>query len=187
MITQPLRLEIVDVVAHHGPCSIGDVANMIGRNPSTLYFHVNKLLETGLLIAAGERGSGRERETLYRTPGVPVNVVYDATDDNVVEATVRYATAILSRARRALTKAFRSRNVVTDGPQRNAHADQISCWLDKRELARVNRHLDAVRDIVTTGLHRRGTKLHLITVAIAPLEVKHPRLRERAGKKGRPS
>ncbi len=171
-VTQPLRMEIVDLVAHHGPCSIGEVADLMGRARSTLYFHVDKLCEVGLLLAAGERGDGRAREALYRAPGVPVDIVFNSDDPIVVEATIRYASNILARAKRALTAAFASKRVTTDGPRRNAHIDQTSCWLDETQLAKMNQHLDAIRDIVATGPKRRHAELHLITVAISKLETK---------------
>jgi hypothetical protein len=63
----------------------------------------------------------------------------------------------------------------------------MTCWLDERQLARVNRQIDAIRESIPVGPYRPGTRLHLVTVSLSPVPVGHPQLRDDDGRKGRTS
>ena len=52
-ITSPARVELLELIGVWGPCAIADVARRMGRAPDSLYYHVRKLVDVGLLERTG--------------------------------------------------------------------------------------------------------------------------------------
>lgn len=165
----PVRTEIVESVSFLGPCSVGELARVLGRKRPVVHFHVDKLVDAKLLVKCGERGVGRRRETLYRTPGSPVFVVYDRDDPRNVELTARYSRNMLSRATKLLERALRSRSICTAGPQRDTYVAQMTTWLSDQELAEVNRLIEELHTRLRPSSETEGKKLCSFALVLAPL------------------
>jgi len=168
----PIRTEIVEIVSNLGPLSIGDLSRLMDKKRPLLHFHVSKLLAIGLLLGAGERGDGRSRELLYRTPDGPLYVVYDRNDPINVEMTARYSKNILARAERQITKSFSLGSAVTNGKNRDTHATQMTAWLSNRELAKLNQLVEELRDLMKPSQEIKGKQLLSLTIGLAPLDPK---------------
>lgn len=171
MLALPIRTEIVETVSFVGPCSVGDMARLLGAKRPVLHFHVGKLLEVGLLQEAGTRGEGRRRAQLYRTPGAPIYVVYDRDDPCNVEITSQYARNMLARAQRLLAQAFASGKATTNGPDRDTYAAQLTAWLSNEEIAEVNGLIERLHEIMRPAETIAGKQLLSLTLGLAPL---HP-------------
>ena len=59
------RSEIFWSFSQLGPMSISEIAKGLGRSANATTYHVNALVEAGLLIVAGERRKNRRTEKLY--------------------------------------------------------------------------------------------------------------------------
>ena len=168
-MAEPIRTEIVEIVSFLGPCSIRQLARYMGRKRPALHFHVARLMEVGLLLEAGDRGEGRQREMLYRTVGAPIYMLYDREDPLNVDMTIRYSKNILSRAQRQLASSFSSGRAVTDGPERDTHATQMTAWLTKSELARLNKTIAKLDDLLKPSDKIEGRELYSLTLGLAPV------------------
>ena len=80
VMASPARLEILDAVRSTGPCSIADIAALLGRPADSLYYHVRQLVEVDLLIPCGTRPTSRRHEELYRTPARRIRTPFAADD-----------------------------------------------------------------------------------------------------------
>ncbi|MEM9166662.1 MAG: helix-turn-helix domain-containing protein [Planctomycetota bacterium] len=166
----PIRAELVDLVSGLGPMSCREIAAMLGKRRPAIHYQVNVLLETGLLVPAGTRGSGRDQVDLVRTPAREMRLSFDPSDDLVVAHMVTHVRLALQRAQRLLGRAFRSRQARTRGPHRDTRITQSTCRLNRDQLASVNRMIDAlVAEASPTEADLDGTH-YLLTVALAPLE-----------------
>ena len=58
-IASPVRHQIHLAMAMLGPCSIRELASRMGREPATLYYHINMLERADVVIQSGVRGDGR--------------------------------------------------------------------------------------------------------------------------------
>lgn len=130
---------------------------------------MGKLVDVGLLLEAGERGEGRRRETLYRTPGSPVLVQYDPDDPRKVELTSRYARNMLSRSRRLLERALESGAARTSGAARDTYVAEMTAWLSDKDLAAVNRLITQLHRRLRPAPRRKGTKLCRFALALTPV------------------
>lgn len=170
----PLRGEIMDTVGALGPLSVAEIAESLGKRRPAVHYQVNYLVELGLLFPAGTRGEGRKQEALFRTEGRLIAVVFDKDDPKNVELTVACVKRALGRAQRLLAKAFTWPGVRTRGPKRNTHSSQLTCRLDPDQLAEVNECLDRLRALCSPATLREEGELHLLTIALSPLEPQGP-------------
>lgn len=171
-LSLPIRTEIVEMVAYLGPCSIRELAEMLGRKAPALTYHVRFLEERGLLLEAGTRGEGRNREVVYQVPGQPFLVgLDDPSDTRKVDLIGRYTRNMLRRAERALLRALpRGRR----GLWRNGPAPfmlrQHTCWVDEEKLARIHEHVAAIAELTQPSPPQEGDHLFLVTVTISSLD-----------------
>ena len=195
----PARQEIVHAVAGHGPCSISEIADWLGRPADSLYYHVRLLLRAGLLEESGTRRAKRREEVLYETPrnlGMMSLASSDPQDAASRKEVVRSAGAMLRQTERNFRRAFDSNLAKPSGRDRNISAGRFKGWLSRAELAEVMEHMDRVRHILTHSQDRfdqnkdkNGEQPQLIaaTVVVTPLSTgrdQHPDSAHRNTKNG---
>ncbi|HUR26756.1 MAG TPA: helix-turn-helix domain-containing protein, partial [Planctomycetota bacterium] len=73
-LASPLRQEIVDVLDAAGPCSIAELAQRLGRPPDSLYFHLRRLVKTGLVVEVERRRAGRHAFVVVDVAGRPMRI-----------------------------------------------------------------------------------------------------------------
>lgn len=139
--------EIVDLVGGGGPCSVRQMAGLMGRRPDSLYYHVRKLLRVGLLIRQGTRGSGRRTEAVFDVPGRPLRLAYDPANADNVRAVKRVVASMLRSALRDFGSGFRPELAVVEGEQRNLWAARLKGWVSESELAELNSLLARILEI----------------------------------------
>ena len=78
-LASPARQEVADGLQAIGPCSIADLADLLGRAPDSLYYHVRKLEKVGLVVARGTRETGVLPGGLkvQRCDGMPCQLIND--------------------------------------------------------------------------------------------------------------
>ncbi|MEM6672494.1 MAG: helix-turn-helix domain-containing protein [Planctomycetota bacterium] len=173
-IRLPVRAEIVDVVSGLGPVSCCEIAGVLGMRRPAVHYQVNRLLDVGLLLPAGERGDGRNRVALVKTPAREMSLRYAPGDRRKAEQITSYVKLALQRARRLLDRAFTSGRAVTRGSKRNTHVAQSTCRLTASQLARVNQLIDElVAEVAPRGADDEGAH-HLLTIALAPIAEDQP-------------
>ncbi len=174
--------EIVDLVGAAGPCSVREMAGLMGRRPDSLYYHVRKLSAVSLLVSRGIRGSGRRAEAVYDIPGRPLRIAYEPSDPENVRAVSRVVASMLRSANRDFLGGFRPNLAVVEGDARNLWAARMKGWLGADDLAELNTllnrilevfHRGGAAEIAGTGGHpARGAsrRLHSLTWVLAPIE-----------------
>lgn len=173
--------EIVDLVGGAGPCSVRQMADLMGRRPDSLYYHVRKLKGAGLLIDQGTRGSGRRAEAVFDVPGRPLRLVYDPEEPDNVDAVTRIVASMLRSALRDFGQGFRPEVAVVEGQQRNLWAARLKGWMGDSEIAELNSLLGRILEIFHGGAERgdgdrpgrspgkaSGYRLHSLTWVLAP-------------------
>lgn len=178
-LASPVRQEIVDVVQAAGPCSAGEIAELLGRAQDGLYYHIRTLLGVGLLREAGARETVRRDETLYDVPSRALRLRYEPADPRNASGVTRIIRSMLRLAERNFTRAMRRDDLSVRGPTRNIWGGRFKGWLTQTELRELNAHLGAIAEIAQNSRRRRGTRLHEVTFVLVPLE---PSARRRESK-----
>jgi hypothetical protein len=172
----PARQEVLDGLQAMGPCSVAALAELLGRAPDSLYYHVRKLQRVGLVVPCGTRDTGTRAEALFDVPGLMV-IDYEPETARERARLARLVASALRIAERDFRAALESGHAIyRRNSRRNAWGARVKGWLTRSELAEVRRHLDAVSQLFADGKKRRGTLLQTATFVLAPL-TPSPRVR----------
>jgi DNA-binding transcriptional ArsR family regulator len=168
VLVPPVRQEIVDGVAAIGPCSVAELAALLGRRPTALYHHLARLEQVGLLLREPGASDGRGRpRARYDVPGRPVLVDMAALSVGGRALVEKYVAAMLRNARRGYARAQRSTRPAHAGPRRTLWAASWKGWLSRAELARANQLLGDLIDLLQRGKSGRGRRLMQLTFVLS--------------------
>ena len=171
-LTSPVRQDLVDGLQTLGASSVTELAEWLGRAPDSLYYHLRKLEDAGLVRRAGTRGAGVREEVLYDTPG---ELVLDLEAEKPREQ--KSLLGVISAALRAGERDLRG--ALATGvaryrrtSRRNAWGSRTQGWLTADEVAEVREHLSAINELLLRGRPERGSALHSITFVLSPIASK---------------
>ncbi len=68
-LASPMRQRILDELIREGPRSVGELCEALGTPRSTLYHHVRRLHDVGLLVDRGPRAARTRPERVYGALG----------------------------------------------------------------------------------------------------------------------
>lgn len=169
-LTSPLRQEILGQWTDTKPRSVADVAAGMGRPATSVYYHVHRLEEVGLLVRTGTRPGPKRDEILYR----PVARQFDMSPEPGDRKQVADAVAAIGVAQRMATAdlkaALESGEARFDGPDRSLMAFRLHARLTQEKRARVNALLDELLAIFSDKpAHADDGEFSSLTIAFAPL------------------
>lgn len=186
-ITQsPARLEVIDAMSDIAPCSIAELAGELGRTPQSLYYHVQIMVDVGLLRQSGTRKSGKRDEALYDMVCEHFRLVGgDDPTEHKLRTLLRFNSTLMRLTERnyrdAMTKGL-SRRV---GRRENVYLRRQRGRLTDKELSRLYDLLEQMGALLsahsTSGRKSRaaastasGDAAHsyALTVALVPLDEK---------------
>lgn len=172
-LASPLRLEIFGHFTEAEPLSVRELAERMGRAASSLYYHVDRLADVGLLREAGERRRGTRAERVYEAAHSTLRLEPDgsaATRD----ALLRTMGAAFRMAERDLEAALRRRRFPGEGSGATpTFATRLHFRATPTELDEIRGHLRAALEVVEGLAGRPGgpeSGAHYsLTLALLPL------------------
>ncbi len=174
-LASPMRQEIVDSIQASGPSSVADLARQLGCPADSLYYHVARLAEAGLLIEHGVRRSGRKDEAVYDLPGPGMRLHYDPSDPENVSAVNKVIVSMLRVAERDFRAGFNPELAVVEGAGRNLRGYRAKAWLTEEELGELNELLERIDAILTRAKDPGPRRLHAFTWVLSPAKARAPR------------
>lgn len=175
-----VRQEIVDALQSAGPCSIAELAGLLGRAPDALYFHVRQLVRVGLVVERGARKRGRHVAAMLDLPGRPLYLDYQAEIPG--PHLVGVVRAALRESVREFEAALLAGVAVQSGARRTMWGGRAKGWLTGTELTRANQLIRELLDLMRSARPRRGAHALSIGFVLAP-----SRISPRAVRRKKPS
>jgi DNA-binding transcriptional ArsR family regulator len=174
-LSSPLRLEILGLFTSADALAVADMATLMGRPAGSLYYHVGLLEKAGLLELAGSRPKGKRPEALYRPTAARFEVETEPGDALNVEHAVKTMASAFRMAERDLEAALSSGEACTEGSERTLYATRMHLRPSPKLLARINKHLQAIEDLLMKEAARRTAPApddqHLsLTITLLPLK-----------------
>jgi len=169
-LASPGREDIIDAVDAIGPCSVAQLARFIGRSRHGLYYHVQALARSGLLLEARTARAATRVATRYDVPGHPVVVRYDLSSPAARRAVMAIGRTRLRSAARGFVRACRPRAAVLAGPQRELWVARRKGWLTRVQVREANRLLLRLLRLLRHegDAARSATRCFEFTFALAP-------------------
>ena len=152
-----------------GPCSIRELALRMGREPATLYYHINMLTRAGILIRSAVRGEGRREQAIYELAYKSVRVDIHQNSLQFKKALVRGVSGLLRYAERTFVAALRKDTTIKTGKATELRISQVNVRLTKERLREVNRRLDEVQAYIEGSDSSHADSMYAVTICVAPL------------------
>ena len=147
-LTSDVRMKIVQSL-RDGEASIALIADRLMRSPNSLYHHMRRLVDAGIVRIAGSRQAGKRIERLYAVSADTYEIRHDPKS---LKSRRTLSTAIRSILRLTGQDAEASVSkglVVKAGPSRNTRVHRHDVRLTRPQMEGIFGHLDAVDEILT--------------------------------------
>lgn len=165
-LASPVRREILDHVRRRGPRTVAEVATGLGRKQTSIYYHVNQLVEVGLLVVAGERPGPARPEAVYAAVAADIRVEDPGASRATAAIAARSAGATLRRALREVEAGLKRKAGPT--PRVGRHKARLRPAAEREVL----RHLEAVERIFEREAEVAQGRFFVLTTAFASVPEK---------------
>ena len=189
VLASPVRQEIVDTLESlGGEAAVAEIAAHLGRPADGIYYHLRRLVRSGLLeelperggrMGRGgrmERGGGMERGgrkgRRYRTVagrGRRISLRYRGGKGGNAKAVSRVVAALLRMAKRDFDRALSSGKAVVEGERRELWASRTKGWVGNAELVEINRLLVRLDGLLHRPRSARRNRLLSLAWVLAPV------------------
>jgi DNA-binding transcriptional ArsR family regulator len=159
-----MRHEIHQVVLSQGEASIREIAEQMGKKPASLYRHIDKLVEVGLLIDIGTKSTARRDAKVYTTNLEFMR--YHPRKPEMVEALGEFTRASLKDTGLKISKVLKAGDAVLPVPHREVYVGSPAGWLDDDELAQLNEHIDAIIELMADKPRKPNAKRMVISMGL---------------------
>lgn len=180
ILDRPDQLRALGATATHdafigllniGEGGVADIAKAIGKSPHSLYHHMEKLVNVGLVLPAGERRSGARTEQIYRPVAHLLYTDPDNNDPDYLAAIAENARANFRRAGKAATYALAQGLANRQADQTNLLSLQFSVPLPPEQVQQLVARLNNVVDEFTSAQAAQdGAPHYLVTLGLSPLK-----------------
>ena len=171
-IASPPRQRLVSAFEALGDASVRELAAYLGRRPASLYFHLEKLMEAGLVVEVGSRPAAHRREQVYRLIARRLSLRGNLGDPEYGEALADLGRSIARASERDYVRAIEDGHAHLRGPQRNLALHHYHVHLRPRDRQRFVQLLDELADFcIANNDPERGAPLSF-TASLAPISPK---------------
>lgn len=135
-LNNPVRLEVLGALRQYGPLNVNQLASKIGKEERLLYYHLKKLLSTGLVDVAEVRPGKTRPESIFRARGHGHVDGIDLTNEEI-RRTVKKSVRVILRT--AEKEYFGAVDLLSSTAFEDCRVGRISSRLnseDKKELMR---------------------------------------------------
>src|SRR3954452_10379306 len=137
-LAHPVRMDLLELLAVHGPHTASDAAAVLGQTPANVSWHLRKLAEHGFVRQATE-GPGRRRP--WKMVVESLSWGDDAADPAAVAALSDLA---IEREVQRLRAALASSPGESDAWQQSTQVHQSRLWLTSDEAAELGAAISAL-------------------------------------------
>ncbi|MBX3379245.1 MAG: helix-turn-helix transcriptional regulator [Phycisphaeraceae bacterium] len=159
------RQEIVDALSSAGPCTVAKLADLLGRRPDALYFHVRALQRVGLVRQQPQPNNEKKVGVVYELPSSVVRLDYDAAPRADLVRVVRHALKLSLREFERECLAIRP---VGAGGKRRLWGGRVMGWVTEQELARINSLIEELHSVLRKGRPGADRRAFSLGFLLAP-------------------
>lgn len=166
-----VRMDIVDHLVGNGQMSIKQLAASMGRQPSSIYYHIDMLVKAELVVEVGTQISNRRSEVLYATRAPRIRLQKALADPDNLETIDRTVGAVCRQAHRDFVEGMTHPDAQLEGPERNLGFFRLINRPSAESLREINGYIERIAEILW---EERDTDQPLIAFAwtLTPLHEK---------------
>lgn len=166
-LASPLRMEILQTFSKDDRLTVRELAQRLGKPRGSLYYHVRKLAEIGVLVEVDRQLVGRRYESVYEAVSERIAVGADASTASARRAAAKLVLSTLRQAGREFelaldTGLLAERMGFFVGSRQRA-------WLTDADLEKVQTLFARIEEICTRANDRNEGHLYAVTRLVVPL------------------
>lgn len=144
----PTRVAVYGALRSLGPSSIRELAGHVGARPDALYYHMRRLVDSGLAITLENRELNGRKEAVFDISGGPWEVEQLLPDPKFQAAALRSMQGISRHAQRTFRKAVQSL------PSHPGNEERIAFhWINARlKPATIKRILKKMNELILESM-----------------------------------
>jgi len=159
------RQEIVDALSSAGPCTVAKLADLLGRRPDALYFHVRALERVGLVRQQVNSQTDSNGGVIFELPRSSVRLDYAAAPRADLARVVRHA---LKLSLREFERECLADRPIGPASQRHLWGGRVMGWVNSEELARINALIEELHSVLRQGRPGGGRRAISLGFLLAP-------------------
>lgn len=169
-LVSPVRGLLLSTLCSSGPCSVGDLARLVGRKPRALYYHLDALVACGLVKEVGSRPTRRRQETLYDAIADTVMIDEGIRDDpEWMDAHRRAVGATLRQAMRTYDSALLAQPKDEEGGPCELRMQSMQAQLTPAGLKRVRKKVEELLEVMREERSKHDGIFYSMAVTLAPV------------------
>ena len=168
-IATPVRNEIRLAMEMLGRCSIAELAEHMRRSAESLYYHIRKLENAGLVVQVDTRIANGREEAVYSLCAPRMRVDTSNRQPKFIAALIRGARILLRFSERSLSRAFEDPNVRMQGDNRECRIIQLISRVDNKKLAELNRRILDLEEFMQSCDDPGSDQKFVLTVCLSPM------------------
>lgn len=165
----PLQHQIVAVLEREGPSSARELAIHVGKGAEILYYHLRKLEAVGVIRTVDQRPTTRRPERVFMLAARELVLDPDSRRPAFLTALASLQRSLLAMATRLYARAISDPVSVRKGARRNLCVIQQYGRLRPRDLAELNRRLEAIAEFVAERDDQSVRNFVSLTISMSPV------------------
>ncbi len=170
VIASPAAIEIIEALQTRGPATVAELGPRLGCKANSLHYHIRKLARVGLVRKVGARRSGARTQAVYDVSASRITAQTVPKNAQLRKLTTEAVASLLRLTARNFARACEHPGAVDTGKACNILANRHKAWLTRKELAKVNGHVDALRQIFAANSGTGRGRLCALTIVLTPLD-----------------
>lgn len=165
-----LRGRICDVVYHAGAATVHEIADQLGKPVSSLYHHLDMLVEAELLLEGEPVRTNKNFARTYVAPARRLRFTRDLDVEGVREGIADVAASQLRLGEREFRAALQKPGITAGRPTSRVASGSMVGWLDDDQIRQVNSLLNQLASIFDESVQEEGRRLHAVTYVSRPVK-----------------
>lgn len=171
-ISHVARVEIIETLQLHGPSTVAEIGERLGRAADSLYHHLRILVSSGLVGREAERAGSGRRAAVYELSSIGfVAELAPSAKRSFREAFGAASSAVLRTVARDVEREVHAPDARSSGPARNLEVQRRKVQLTPSALRELNRHVDAIHRLLDDNAKQpNGARFTFTTVLVRPAD-----------------
>ena len=165
-LRSPIRIRVLNLLQKLGEASVSILADRIGIKTESLYYHVNVLLDIGLIELSRERETGRRPEAIYAPIAPHYRIDEKNKDPEFLRELVAMYRSQIRHADQAIEDAIMSEADST-GPRSKTLVRQYEVSLRPFKADRLRRLLGTVDEFLVEADDPKGSEQYTLTLVMS--------------------
>jgi len=147
-LASTVRIDMIDHLVGRGPMSIKQLAASLGRQPSSIYYHIDMLMKAELVVEAGTQVSNRRTEVLYEARAPRMRIMKALADPKNHDTINRMVGGVLRQSQRDFSQGLTHPAAQVDGPERNLGFFRLINRPSPESLREINGYIERIAEIL---------------------------------------